>query len=448
MQHRVRLGGFGRGRRIIAARRDRLVRPSRALGVLTVLLTATAFSLSVTPKAQAASQSCTPDPGYSQCVQLTYDGADQSYTLPANAIASNVLVKLWGAGGGGIIYQTMNGGSGGYTAGVLDLTANRTVTVIVGGGGKPACATANQNTGSTSGSYGGGGASAPLPPPVSSASSWYCGASGGGRSAVRVGAGIANTSAASEVLTAGGGGGTSDGTGGVDELAGPGGGVTGGAGICTGADTCPGGVGGGGSQSAGGAAGAMGSLSNVNSPVYYNAPSHGGYGLVAALPGTQFQGGTSGSGADSAGYETGGGGGGGYFGGGGGGLNTNPYDAPGGGGSGHVDPIVAAASTVSTASYLPSQMTAAQYLAGVGVGGGTSTQTPSGGNGLVVFQFNVNTPVPSASSGSAQASPPSATAAHQLASTGTPLLASLAAALTLILGGSAALVRRRARTSR
>jgi hypothetical protein len=384
----LRFGAVGHG--AIANRRRRgWAAALRLCMPVALFLTVAAATVLVPSRADAAETACTPDTGYTECVMVSYSGSDQTFALPTNAIASQVLVKLWGAGGGGVDYQTMNGGSGGFTTGLLDLSANRSVTVVVGGGGQPACSTASENTGSTVATYGGGGPSAVLPPPVTDAGDWYCGASGGGRSAVRVGSGIANGSVAGEVLTAGGGGGTSDGTGGVDELGGPGGGLVGAAGTCTGSSSCPGGVGGGGTQTAGGPAGQMGSATISYTPIYYNAPANGGYGYIAATAGSQFQGGTSGDGADSAAYETGGGGGGGYFGGGGGGLNSNPDDAPGGGGSGHVDPIVTSGTTTASTTYTPNATNALQYVAGVGVGGGTSTSHLAGGNGLVVFEFNL-----------------------------------------------------------
>jgi hypothetical protein len=83
------------------------------------------------PSASAAQTSCVPDPAYGQCVAFAYTGADQTFALPTDAIASNVLVKVWGAGGGGTNFYTHSGGGGGYSQGVMDMTGVVTATVIV-----------------------------------------------------------------------------------------------------------------------------------------------------------------------------------------------------------------------------------------------------------------------------------------------------------------------------
>jgi hypothetical protein len=157
--------------------------------------------ISTAPAAKAAQTICTVDAGYGQCAEFTYSGADQTFTLPAGAIASNVLVKAWGAGGGGDNYYIQNGGGGGYTQGVLDLTGNTTITAIVGQGGYSACNKLNAVSGSLTGTYGGGG---PSQNDSAATGGYFCGGAGGGRSAVRVGTGVTNTSASNEVLTAGG----------------------------------------------------------------------------------------------------------------------------------------------------------------------------------------------------------------------------------------------------
>jgi hypothetical protein len=334
--------------------------------------------------AWADQTTCTPGAGYSNCVEFTYTGADQAFTLPANAIADNVEVKLWAAGGGGD-YNPGGldvGGGGGYAQGVVDLTGDPAVTVIVGQGGDPSCADLNQITGSLVSTYGGGGAAGTY-----TAGDYWCGGSGGGRSAIQVDL-PGNTSVDNEVLTAGGGAAASDGTGNIGEQAGPGGGAAGAAGACSsagnpsGASNCQAGAGEGATSTGGGAAGA-----STTSPADYVAPTSG----------TQFQGGTGGCGHQSDGGsagECGGGGGGGYFGGGGGNFNTAFFDAPGGGGSGHVDPVVSSGSMVAATGATSAGSSEPQYVAGIGDGTDYSTadgNAPEAGNGLVVLEFNVTT---------------------------------------------------------
>ncbi len=278
----------------------------------------------------------------------------------------------------------MNGGAGGFTTGVLNLTGDTTATVIVGGGGQPACWNHGEVRGSLTPSYGGGGTSVAQPTGLSD--NYYCGASGGGRSAVRVGAGVANGSVARRGahgrrwrrhvrrhLVS-----TSRLAAVAERPARPA------PAPAQRRTFCGTAVGGGGTQTAGGAAGTFGHW--------------GPAGPFSTPPtaGTQFQGGNGGCGDSKPGTECGGGGGGGYFGGGGGGEEINPTDSPGGGGSGHVDgTAVTGGTTTASANYIPPGTAQTQYVAGVGVGGGPGTvnvgsgddnPTP-GGNGLAVFEF-------------------------------------------------------------
>ena len=93
-----------------------LVRSAARTRKLTspVVVAAMVFAVSVAGPvlapntALAAQVACTPDAGYSLCQEFTYSGADQTVTVPAGYDASNVKVKLWGGGGGGIDYQQMN----------------------------------------------------------------------------------------------------------------------------------------------------------------------------------------------------------------------------------------------------------------------------------------------------------------------------------------------------
>src|ERR1700722_18330778 len=96
---------------------------------LVASLTAVTALASSPNVADAAQTNCTPDAGYSTCTEFTYSGADQTFALPAAADATNVKVKLWGAGGGGDFGPGVDaGGGGGYTEGVLNLTGNSSVT--------------------------------------------------------------------------------------------------------------------------------------------------------------------------------------------------------------------------------------------------------------------------------------------------------------------------------
>ncbi|WP_295783199.1 glycine rich domain-containing protein [uncultured Microbacterium sp.] len=391
----------------------RLIAAGAAAILLTTGLTATGTGAS---PASAAQTTCTPDAGYSQCVAFTYSGADQQFTLPVGAIASDVSVKMWGAGGGGTNYYTMNGGAGGFTRGVIDMSsvASTPVTVVVGQGGRTACYSNNQATGSQTPTYGGGGASGANP---DTTKGYFCGASGGGRSAIRI-ALPGNTSASNEVMTAGGGGGTNDGTARYSAQAGAGGGTSGATGSCggllpgstnepvttNGVAACNNAAGQGATATAGGAAGQANNYDdNGAQSITGFSLRFGAYNIPTA--GTQFQGGRSGCALNTppnnqpAGTfnECGGGGGGGYFGGGGGWYNQRIFDGPGGGGSGHVDAVVSSPSLLAGTAFTPPATTEAQYAAGIGVGGGTgnqnvfdgSNQNEDGGNGRVVFQFNL-----------------------------------------------------------
>jgi trimeric autotransporter adhesin len=377
-------------------------------GVVVLAGVAALLALTATPAdpALGAASACAPDPGYVGCALIEYSGAAQTFTLPAGADPAGVLVKLWGAGGGGTTYETNEGGGGGYSQGILDLTGAPSVEVIVGQGGLPASVTANQATGSGDATYGGGGASfTPIGP------EGFFGASGGGRSAIRVGL-TGNSSALNEVLTAGGGGGSSDGTNEISEQAGAGGGMTGVAGTCTrgGPDApdadillCAQGSGGGGNQTAGGPVGTL------------DAP---GAGQPVATAGSSFQGGVSGCNDGvtlNIETECGGGGGGGYYGGAGGQSNDPNFDAPGGGGSGHADPLVQAALLQAATGDSAAGSSQAQYASGIGTGGNATDQ--NGGNGQVVIEWVAQPPHTPPPTG--PAAPAGASATASLADTGT-----------------------------
>lgn len=305
---------------------------------------------------------CTPDADYTNCVVFSYTGSDQQFSLPAGAIASNVLIKAWGAGGGGD-YTAFNaftrGGGGGFAQGLVDLTGVSSMDIIVGQGGVQGGNFVNDGvTGAEKATYGGGG------PSAYDGSRGYSGASGGGRSAVRANV-AGNLASGNEILTAGGGGGGNDGTNGdLTQMGGAGGGLTGANGSCTKTE-CTLGTGGGATPTSGGTAGS-GQATEISK----------------ATAGAQFTGGQGGCASRNNTTECGGGGG----------MYSYPNDAPGGGGSGHVDSVAVTSPTLTPGSTTNAANAAdAHYGAGIGTGGGASKTTQNGGNGRVVIQFSVPT---------------------------------------------------------
>ncbi|MDP9930170.1 putative repeat protein (TIGR01451 family) [Variovorax paradoxus] len=293
---------------------------------------------------------CSPQSGYNACVQITYTGANQTFTVPTGV--SSVFIKAWGAGGGGpntSYYTTQRGGGGGgFSSGTLAVTAGTTLGVRVGEGG-------GVNDASTT--YGGGGAGG-------NAQATAIGASGGGLSGV-----FATTtySQANARLIAGGGGGSSPGADVGTPSAGGGGGASG-------RDDNVAASGRPGTQAGGGAAGTGGTCN-----------------LGAPTGGTALQGGNGGSTNENQ-NEGGGGGGGGYFGGGGGLCQGTAPNGMGGGGSGYVGGVTGSTTAVGLNSTSDNVGGAAattgdaHYTAGIGTGGGGNA---SGGNGLVVIQYNL-----------------------------------------------------------
>lgn len=238
----------------------------------------------------AAAVTCTPSTGYTNCVRLTFSGANQTWTVPAGVEA--IKLQVWGAGGGGIDSDYWPSGStgaaGGYSEGILPVKAGNQLTAVVGGGG------ANDENISA---FGGGGPGGKGKTVTAAMGNTAGGAGGGGYSGVFLG----TISAANARIIAGGGGGaspgadrstpTDKGSAAVGPYSGGGGGATGGQ------DTLPLTSGRGGLNSAGGAG-----ATNTECQ-------------VAASSGAQFQGGAGGTDTNS---EGGGGGGAGWFGGGGG----------------------------------------------------------------------------------------------------------------------------------
>ena len=223
---------------------------------------------------------------------FNYTGSDQSFTVPANV--TWIYVKLWGAGGGagraGGWNYGADGGSGGFTRGLIPVTPGATVYVKIGSGGTTVNGTTSQ--------YGGGGV-------ASNNSDITYGGQGGGF------CGLFNSSIAfaNALAIAGGGGGGGSSRAWNGNIGGAGGGIAGMRG---------------------------------------NSPYDGKWGMSGG-PGTQNAGGGGGSGASnnggsgsalqggvSAANTYGGGGGGGYYGGGGGAYSESNTMGGGGGGSGYV----------------------------------------------------------------------------------------------------------------
>lgn len=293
---------------------------------------------------QAAQVPCTPSVGFSRCVRITYAGVDQAFTIPASI--TRVQVKAWGAGGGGGdrggAFQFGTGGGGAYASGTLTVVPGDVLTVVVGQAGLP------RSTAPTYGGGGGGGANL---------GDFRVGASGGGRSAIRL--------AGADVLTAAGGGGSAAastirvaaGAGGQDAITGNG---------CV----IP---------------------ARAGSAVAGGRRALGGPGavVVEGTDGSALQGGTGGV-SPSGNSGSGGGGGGGFFGGGGGHGQRDPgtcQDSSGAGGANFAAPAVTAA--VLTTGNLQTPANAADALRGAGIGNG-AVGLAAGGNGEVIVQWQIN----------------------------------------------------------
>lgn len=122
-----------------------------------------------------------PDTLLSSTTFATADRAVQNYTVPAGA--TRVLVKVWGAGGGGGSTVSQIGGNGGFTVGSFPVNPGDQLSVSVGIGGIGRLvqgATAGQGgwpagAGSATGGGGGGYSGVVLP----TGSIWAEGGSGG-----------------------------------------------------------------------------------------------------------------------------------------------------------------------------------------------------------------------------------------------------------------------------
>lgn len=230
---------------------------------------------------------------------FAYTGGIQTLTAPATG---TYKLEVWGAQGGGVRSYDY-GGNGGYSQGMVQLTAGQKIYIVVGGKG----ATAQSAYISTPGGYNGGGKGHSE---KQSSGRWPLGGGGGGATHIATASGLLSelsSNKESVLIVAGGGGGAAgrdgwngDGSGaGMQVRGGTGGGTTGGAGV---GDSGRKGLGG--TQTAGGAA-------NLG---------------VATTAGTFGQGGSG----DNT-YTQFSGGGGGYYGG-----SAGYYTASAGGGSGYV----------------------------------------------------------------------------------------------------------------
>ena len=157
------------------------------------------------------------DPTY-EATDFSYTGAVQEYTVPATG---DYLLEVWGAQGGTAYNTSYQGGKGGYSRGIVKLTAGTKLYIYVGGQGKATGTSSTVGTLSGAGFNGGGKG---VITAYSGTTTWS--APGGGGSDIR----IAQDSLYARVIAAGGGSGgtrTSDGHTGSK---GYGGGTTSGAG--------------------------------------------------------------------------------------------------------------------------------------------------------------------------------------------------------------------------
>jgi uncharacterized repeat protein (TIGR02543 family) len=287
------------------------------------------------------------DGTYNNTQVYTYTGADQTFTVPDGITGTKeVLVEVWGAGGGGTVAYygpDYGGGAGGYTkATISTTTVGEVLTLKVGKGG---------TVRTTTSAYGGAG--------VGGNTSGLEGSSGGGYSGVFTGS--------TPLAISGGGGGASPGHS-NQGIAGGGGGANQSGAAST--STSMGGRGG--TTSAGGAKAAS-----------------------CATDGAQYTGGNGCGGG--AGTEAGGGGGAGYYGGGGGNSNGQS-NGGGGGGSGYLDATrgslitatVGQGGALASTWAFPNKTSSNYGTDNAGRGGKSNTNTTAdsgGGNGRIVIQW-------------------------------------------------------------
>lgn len=276
------------------------------------------------------------------------NGTTSTLVIPAGI--TSILVKMWGAGGGGGSYggwrQGSLGGAGGYSHAIVPVVPGETITIRPGGVGIPIAGTATAFPD-------GGGAS------LSGGDNQYA-ASAGGSSSIRVPSISSNF-----CLWAGGGGGGGSVNGYACNSGGAGGGLNGQGGSITYYTQSSGqNNGGGGSQTAGGTGGT-------------GNQTTGGAGSLG-------QGGTH----QNANCYAGGGGGG-YYGGGSGAYGGSSMGG-GGGGSGYVHPSLIMAVTQSGNGRVPGNagdpdlsMSSSQTIQ-FAIGG---EENGFGGLGLVIIYY-------------------------------------------------------------
>jgi hypothetical protein len=281
-----------------------------------------------------------------------YQGVPQEFCVPKGV--KKILVKAWGAGGAGGTggreapeyakrygahwgYGSYGGG-GGFSRGVLNVTPDEKLTIVVGGGGL---------VHQTDVGYGGGG---PVCAKDQCGRNWYCGG-GGGRSAVE-------TDKGEQLIVAGGGGGG----GSTRSKLFAGKGNSGGAG--------------GGEKGEDGYSQYDGKFrfgGKGGGQDFEGAGGDGGGG-----PGNKEKGGT-------IQYQSyGGGGGGGYKGGGSGGYSESNTMGGGGGGSGYIINDASYAITITGTQRQCPMQNDLDYFPEVGIGG---QDGKNGGNGLVVIRW-------------------------------------------------------------
>jgi hypothetical protein len=194
---------------------------------------------------------------------FNYNGADQTFTVPAGI--SKIFVKCWGGGGGGGGVSGWSGGGtgggGGFSYGQINTSGGTQFTVVVGSRGY------NRSPSRT---YGGGG----QPP-----NSWGPG-SGGGQSGiynsgVAFSGGTFNGSTGRALIIAGGGGGGGANRNPSSTRGGAGGGTVGESGSANYTNNW----GNGGTQNSGGTGdgGNGGAMSGANCNVSYGAGGGGGW---------------------------------------------------------------------------------------------------------------------------------------------------------------------------
>lgn len=258
-----------------------------------------------------------------------------NFTVPAGA--TRMVVKLWGASGGGFYYGT--GGGGAFSMVTLNVNPGDTYTAVTGQGGGAAGSGGGNGSGDTTGS-----------------ASYTVG--GQASSLFR----LTNGFYLMKAVAGGGGGGFESGTGGAGGNPGQ-----------NGSSQYPGG---GGSNGNGGNGNYDGTAQSFSGDTYAAAAITTG---VANLNQIDGDGGRANN--DINEYGMGGGGGGGY-GGGGGGFTGSGGSSAGGGGGSYGDTIIGGNYSVPGNTNDPNYV----YPAGYGVEGGNNTSS-NGNNGLLVVIF-------------------------------------------------------------